>query len=453
MTLQRRLLVYLMLCAPLVWVVAFAISFDRAREEVDELFDTELIRLVRQVHALLPADGDASRVSFSELPKMPKTGDASSGAAELNDFAIAVWDRNGRRVLDHDGNGLEHKPGRNGFVDETHGGEVWRVYYLSSASGAWHVAAGQLDHERDELVYDVTLSQLFPWIVMLPVLIGAMAWAVRRALAPMQHLAHQIGHRGADDLTPIATERQPGELLPLLDAMNGLFKRVADVLARERRFTGDAAHELRTPLAALRAQWDVVRRATPGPARAHAEERLASGLDRMDRLVAQLLMLARVESVRPGSAAPAKDEINWRSIVEEVVADCLPLAERRHIEIACEWPPDDRRALPMLGNMPLLAVMLRNLLDNAVRYATEHSTVSIRFTETGLTVDNESPAIPPEHFARLGERFHRIEGQAESGSGLGISIASRIAALHGLAVSVGPQQGGRGFSARVRFAA
>ncbi len=451
MTLQRRLLLYLTICAPLVWAVTFAVSFDRARDEVDELFDTELVRLARQVHALLPADGDAREVTFGALPPLPKEGDPDGGAAEVADMAISVWDRTGRRVADQDGDALPYDAERKGFVDTAIGGAPWRLYYLPAASGSWLVAVGQSSHERDELVYDVTLGQLVPWMVMLPVLVVAMAWAVRRALEPVQSLAQQIGHRSADDLTPVITARQPGELLPVLDAMNGLFVRVSDVLARERRFTGDAAHELRTPLAALRAQWDVVRRAEPGPAREHAEARLAAGLDRMDRLVAQLLMLSRVESVGPGSREAAADEVNWRAVVEDVVADCLPLADRRHIDIVCEWPADDQRALPMLGNMPLLSVMLRNLLDNAVRYADESSSVLIRFTERSVTLENDAAVIPPEELARLGERFHRREGQTQQGSGLGISIARRIATLHGLKVDVGPRADGTGFSARVRF--
>lgn len=451
MTLQRRLLVYLVVCAPLVWAVAFAISFDRARDEVDELFDTQLVRMVRQVHALLPPDGDARRVSFGELPAAPLEGDADGGAADVRDLAIAVWDADGRRVLDRDGIALPHRAGHTGFFDEQIDGQRWRVYYLPAPSGAWLVAAGQRDHERDELVFDVSSSQLLPWIVMLPVLILTLAWAVRRALSPMQGLARQLARRNADDLTPIGATEQPGELQPLLVAMNGLFQRMADMLARERRFTGDAAHELRTPLAALRVQWDVVRRAVPGPARTHAEEKLAAGLDRMDRLVTQLLMLSRVESMRAGADGPQKEEVHWRELVEEVVADCLPLAERRHIEIACEWPEDDRRGLPLLGNPPLLAVMLRNLLDNAVRYARPHTTVTLRFTETELAVENDGEALAAEQLERLGERFHRPEGQSESGSGLGLSIAGRIAALHGLELGVGPRADGGGFCARVYF--
>jgi two-component system sensor histidine kinase QseC len=228
---------------------------------------------------------------------------------------------------------------------------------------------------------------------------------------------------------------------------------LADVLAHERRFTADAAHELRTPLAALRAQWDVVRRAAPGSARTQAEDRLAAGFERMERLVAQLLMLSRVEGVRPGTEALAKEqEVNWREIVEEAVADCLPLAGRRFVEIECDWPRDDRRALPLFGHAPLLIVMLRNLLDNAVRYATSHSTVTLAFTETTLTIENECAPIAAKQLERLGEPFHRIEGHSEPGSGLGISIARRIAALHGLAITLGPRDDGTGLRASVTFA-
>ena len=453
MTLQRRLLLYLLICALAVWGLALAISFHGARDEVDELFDTELIRLARHVHALLPSDGDASRLSFGALPRAPREGAIEGGAADVRDLAIAAWDRAGNRVLDLDGASLPYKPGRSGFVDQKLDGESWRIYYLASDAGDWLTAAGQRSYERDELVYDLTLGQLAPWIVMLPLLLVAMAGAVKLALSPMQVLAQHLGQRSAGDLTPIPVQGQPGELVPLLHAMNGLFTRVAEILAHERRFTADAAHELRTPLAALRVQWDVVRRAAPGDARVSAEEKLAAGLERMDRLVAQLLMLSRVESLRPDAdSMVGREEIHWRGIVEDVVAECLPLAERRHVEIDCEWPADDRRALPVLGSGPLLAVMLRNLLDNAIRYATSPSTVVMTFSEAELTIDNDCEPIRDDQLARIGEPFYRIEGQAEPGSGLGISIALRIASSHGLDIQFGPREGGAGFRARVHFA-
>ena len=230
--------------------------------------------------------------------------------------------------------------------------------------------------------------------------------------------------------------------------MNGLFTRIEATLARERRFTADAAHELRTPLAVLRAQWDVLRGATAGPARSEAESRLGQGLERLDRLVTQMLTLSRLEA---GGELPARQPVDWPRIVEQAMSDCLPLAERRRIELSCDWPqPEGRAPLPLQGDEALLTVLLRNLLDNAVRYAPAGTAVQLRFGESHLEVENDAEPLGDEQLARLGERFHRPDGNDETGSGLGLSIVRRIAALHGLAVTIEPREGGRGLRVRVR---
>ena len=200
-----------------------------------------------------------------------------------------------------------------------------------------------------------------------------MAWAVRQALAPVRALAVELQARSADDLRLVPISHAPQELQPLLAAMNGLFGRIGATLARERRFTADAAHELRTPLAVLRAQWDVVRRSTNEPERRQAETRLAVGLDRMDRLVTQMLALSRLEST---DRLPRQVPVGWAALVEQAMSDVLALAERRRIELGCEWPADGTPAFPLQGDADLLAVLLRNLLDNAIRHAPEGSTVT-----------------------------------------------------------------------------
>jgi two-component system sensor histidine kinase QseC len=437
-SLQRRLLVYLLLCAPLVWAVALLVSADRARHEVNELFDTEIIRLARQVQSTL----DSVAAPGRPLPA-PEPG----GEADLRDLAIAVWNADGSLLLvDDEGVLLPRRPDASGFVDLRLGGEPWRVYYLQSPEGEWLVAAGQREQERDELVRDLIGSQLLPWLLVLPVLLAAMAWAVRQALSPLRALTAELQGRGADALQPVQAAAAPVELRPMVDAMNGLFARIEATLARERRFMADAAHELRTPLAVLRAQWDVLRGAPDDAARRKAEERLDAGLSRMDRLVTQMLALSRLEATeRLAGAAP----VDWPAIVEQVVGDLLPLAERRRIELGCDWPPEGVPAFPLAGDADLLAVMLRNLLDNALRYAPEGSAVALRFEPGGLVLENGGPPLSADDLARLGERFHRAEGRAETGSGLGVSIAQRIAALHGLALRYRRGDDGRGVVAEV----
>ncbi len=462
MSLQRRLLVYLLLCAPLVWGVALLASTDRARGEVNELFDTEMIRLARQVQATLaglrppgqwlpparPGAGDGGGDGAGGASGASGASAADGGEADLGDLAIAVWDAQGQLLLvDREGVQLPYQPQATGFVDLALSGDAWRVYFLQAPAGEWLVAAGQRAHERDELVWNLIASQLLPWLLVLPVLLLAMAWAVRQALAPVRMLAGELAQRSADDLQPVPTAQVPAELQPLLTAMNGLFTRIGAAVARERRFTADAAHELRTPLAVLRAQWEVARRARDDNERRQAETRLGAGLDRLDRLVSQMLVLSRVDaSDRPAQA----QAVAWPALVEQVMSDVLPLAERRHIDLACDWPPAGTPAWPLQGDAALLTVLLRNLLDNAVRYAPEHSSVSLRFSGQGLEVANGGPALSPAALASLGERFHRAEGQAESGSGLGVSIAQRIATLHGLRLRHCSGPDGQGVVAELR---
>lgn len=438
-SLQRRLLQYLLIAAPLVWALALLLSAQRARHEVNELFDTELVRLARQVQIITAGPGQPAAAP-------PAAGRA--GDADLRDLAVAVWDAQGTlRQVDREGAQLPYRPDASGFVDLPLNGHPWRVFYLPASEGHSLVAAGQRLRERDELVWELIGSQLLPWFLVLPLLLLLMAWAVRRALAPVRGLTDDLQQRRADDLRPLAQALAPQELQPLVQAMNGMFGRIELALERERRFTADAAHELRTPLAALRAQWDVLRHAAEGSERQRAEQQLDASLQRMDRLVTQMLALSRLEAAE---GLPRQQPLDWPSLVEQVVSDLLPLAERRRIEIECDWPEDGRPPLPLHGDADLMRVLLRNLLDNALRYAPEGSTVRLAFGEQQLTVCNDGPAMDEAQIAQLGQRFHRADGQAESGSGLGVSIVRRIAALHGLRLQLRPGAEGHGLVAELQ---
>ncbi|HRK57948.1 MAG TPA: histidine kinase dimerization/phospho-acceptor domain-containing protein, partial [Burkholderiaceae bacterium] len=227
----------------------------------------------------------------------------------------------------------------------------------------------------------------------------------------------------------------------------GLFKRIDTALERERRFTADAAHELRTPLAALRAQWDVLRGAQDEAQKKQAIERLGAGIERMGRLVTQLLLLSRIEAAQ-GLDKP--QSIDWPTLVQQSVNDVFALAQRRQIELACTWPAHSQTPWPLKGDADLIGILLRNLLDNAVRYSPPGSTVTLSLEADGLRVHNEGPPLSDQIMTHLGERFHRPDGQAETGSGLGISIAQRIAALHGLRLRFGADADGQGVLVTVR---
>lgn len=443
MTLQKRVLLMLLLSAPLVWAGALLFSLDRARHEINELFDTELIRLARQVQATLP------RAALDAIEPPAPAGDAAvaAGDAELEDLAIAVWGRDGRlRLVDRDGVLLPYRPQASGFSDMTLGSALWRVYYLQAASGAWLVAVGQTVHERDELVWNLIAGQLLPWALTLPVLLLVMAGAVRQALQPLRTLTTEIAARAPDDLQPLPAAGVPTDLQPLVHAMNALLARIGRTLEHERRFTADAAHELRTPLAAMQAQWDAARLGAALPA-SPAFDKVGDGLARLSRLVTQLLALARLDHA---NGQGPQERIDWSALVGSVLGELLPLADRRGVELAVEWPTDGREVLPLVGDSALLAALLRNLLDNALRHGPPRSTVTLRLGSDAVEVLDEGPGVLPEHLARLGDRFFRPPGEAEPGSGLGLSIVQRIAALHGLRVDWANRDAPGGFVVGLR---
>jgi two-component system, OmpR family, sensor histidine kinase QseC len=445
MTLQRRVMLFLLVSAPLVWAAGLLFGLNRAHHEINELFDTQQVQMARLVQAALPA----SPSGLPDAPLPPPAG-RGRGEADVEDLSIAVWDGQGRlRLADREGVQLPFRAEGDGFVDLPLAGADWRVYYQRAGPGGWLVAVGQPHEERDELVQALLLGQLAPWVLTLPLLLLAMAAALRQALKPLRRLTDDLGRRQAADLQPLSEDGLTADLRPLVQATNRLLLRLREQIEHERRFTADAAHELRTPLAALQAQWDAAQAAgsAPGPAK------IGEGLERLSRLVAQMLDLARLEQ---HDLQARQLPIDWMALVEQLFSELLPLAEARGVELECRWPPTGRKPLLERGDAPLLALMLRNLLHNALRHAPPRSCVSLRLQAETIEVWDQGPGVPAPHLPRLGDRFFRLPGQADAGSGLGLSIARRIAALHGLVLewqTLTPADGGSGgFVARLRSA-
>jgi len=493
-TLQRRVLLLVLLSAPLVWLAAMLFSVDRARFEINELFDTELIRLARQVQSTLPL----ASLDVIEVPTEAARSRAAEGDAELEDLAIAVWNRRGQLLLvDREGVELPHRPDASGFTDVTIGNAGWRVYYLQAASREWLIAVGQDKQEREELVWNLMAGQVLPWLLTLPVLLVVIYSAVRRALKPLRTLTGEIDRRAPDDLAPLPEPGVPQDLLPLVRSMNTLLARIGQTIEHERRFTADAAHELRSPLAALQAQWEAVQlqaqQATPavgsgaigaihaadvtgptgptgpsGPSGGPAarDDKIGASLQRMGRLVTQLLALSRLDLPDARAAHPPLD---WPAVVEQVFSELLPLADRCRVELACEWRADGHTAagtdvaatdtartdatgiapLPLRAEPSLISAMLRNLLDNALRHSPPGSTVTLRMAPEAIEVLDEGAGVAADELPRLGDRFYRPAGSEPGGSGLGLSIVRRIAELHGLAVHWANREDRSGFRVRI----
>jgi two-component system sensor histidine kinase QseC len=300
-----------------------------------------------------------------------------------------------------------------------------------AAHGAEHdvqVYVGEQLDSRASILRAVLRGGGVALAVALPVLlVAALVGRARRhhAVAPAGHAAVAAAAAG---LQPLSLDGAPSEVRPLLLALNGLFERIAALLEAERRFTADAAHELRTPIAAIRTQAQVALGESDDGLRAHALRATLEGCDRATRLVEQLLTLARLEA----DQELVRSQVDLSALARRVAADLAPaaLAKRQQLELGAEQP------LVLSGNETLLAVLLRNLLDNAVRYSPAGARVKLVVDARGLQVHDSGPGMAPEDLARLGERFFRPPGQQASGSGLGWSIVRRIAAVHGLRVQV-----------------
>ncbi|MDR0479670.1 MAG: hypothetical protein LBH31_07725 [Burkholderiaceae bacterium] len=448
-SLRGRLMVWLLSGLLLVWAAASLLAYNHTKHTVSELFDTQQSLLARQ---LLGNDLPALLGDPQQLPSAKRLlPSAQRRRIDSDALAFAIFDRVGRmRWSDGaDGRALRYAPGVIGFVDQNDSGRHghgWHVLFLSDPEGQFIVAVGQEIAHRRAAVRSIVLAQLWPWALVLALLsplIGALTGAQTR---PLRELARELGARRPGDDAPIAPERVVSEVRPLIVALNALFERTRQLLAHTRRFTADAAHELRSPLAALRVQAEVAQLSDDDPAaRRHALDQLMASIDRAHRLVEQLLALSRLD---PLAALPQPEPVDWRALACAAISEMHDQARQRQVELILD-DADDVSALPAQGNPLLLALLLRNLLDNAVRYAGKGAQVWLHLNVHGVTVEDDGPGVASDQLTHIGQRFFRPPGQSQSGSGLGLSIVRRIAALHGLELTLGNRPEG-GFRAALR---
>ncbi len=324
------------------------------------------------------------------------------------------------------------------------GDALWRVHVRPGPGGV-SAQVAQPMKERLEMLEDMAENLAWPALGLLALLGLLSWWLIRRLMRPLEDVALRIGAKSRHDLAPVQAQNPPRELQPILDALNALLARVAAALEGERRFTADAAHELRTPLAALRMRVQLVERELKlAPSRLQP---LRSDLDRCTALMESLLALARLE---PGTEPLVRETVDLNALLDGLQPQSAQAAPAR-MERALDVP--QLRAEPVL-----LASVLRNLVDNAVRYGHAGGRVRIESTRlphggTRLAVRDDGNGVPAELRARLGERFFRVLGTGQAGSGLGLSIVARIAALHGATLHFEDGLDGRGLGVVLDFPA
>ncbi|EFE96226.1 quorum sensing histidine kinase QseC [Serratia odorifera] len=449
LSLRLRLIIIFSLLALLTWCIASAVAWNITRHNIDQLFDTQQMLFAKRLATANLGDLSTQQAARS-LPATKKlVNHGKRGEQEDDALAFAIFDSDGQMLLNDGENGADmtFDGKRQGFVNGRlkDDDDLWRLVWLTSPDSQHRIVVGQELDYRQDMALSLVTGQLTPWLVTLPLLMLLMALMVGRELRPLRTVAAGLRQRAPDDATPIAAQRVPTEVRPLVDALNALFARINTMLLRERRFTSDAAHELRSPLAALRVQTEVVQLAGDDVAmRERAVENLSVSIDRATRLVDQLLTLSRLDAL-PNLDGQAP--VDWGQLVPATLAEQEHHAHQAGVTL--RYQPQGAPS-PRSGDGLLLSLLVRNLLDNAVRYTPTGSAVTVTLNAAELRVEDEGPGVTTQHLARLGERFYRPPGQEQTGSGLGVSIVQRIADLHGLRVSFANRREG-GFVARVLF--
>ena len=437
-SIRRTLLVSLLAGLAAVAVLASAATYVAARHEVGELLDLQLKQL-------------ASSTRIDELLRGRQPGfDAQSHSQGdgVTELVTQIWDRDGVLVYwSRPGLGLPI-PLTPGYATVHVGDRNWRVFTQVQGSHALQVA--QAEDEREAIATTTALRTLMPFALLIP-LFGVMIWyGVGRGLRPLSAMSAAVAKRQPDALAPIVERELPAELKPLAASINALLARLDSALGAQRRFTADAAHELRTPLAALKLQLDLARRASDPQARIAAYDDLDAGVKRASHLVDQLLTLARIE---PEALATRAVDCGLTPIAKEAIVARGALAAEKQIDLglAREAPA------PVRGDPASLAILLSNLLDNALRYTPRGGRIDVAVDDDGrgalLTVADTGPGIAQDERDRVFDRFFRGAANREPGSGLGLSIVKRIADAHHATISLGAPEHGNGLVVTVRFPA
>jgi len=443
-SLQARLLALLLTLVAAVWLGAALLVWEDARHELDELLDAHLA----QAAALLVVR-HGGEIEQAQETEAGTAADAPALHKYAPRAAFQVFHA-GRLVLRS-----AHAPAapladiQRGFATVLGAdGHRWRVFAAQARESDVQVYVAEQVASRDDILWAVLRSALWPLAWALPLLALAGWWAVRQGLHPLRQLGVALRQRRPEALEPLTLPHAPTEMAPMVQALNDLFARIERMVEAERRFTADAAHELRTPVAAIRAQAQVALQAGPDDTlRRHALMATLAGCDRAAHLVDQLLTLARLEAT-PMTLQP----VDLVPLARAVLAELAPVALQRGQSLELEAP--DKPAC-VSGVPAWLGVLLRNLVDNALRYSPEGAPVRVRVRlqqgDIVLQVEDGGPGLPAEVQGHLGERFYRPPGQSPNGSGLGWSIVRRIVQASGAEVQLGVSAELGGLAVTVRW--
>jgi two-component system OmpR family sensor kinase len=445
-----RLLIALMISVFLFWAVWLGVQLWQMTRQQTGYWDAMLSNIGTQILLTIPAN--VEEVSADRpfvLPRdVPFSGEKCS---------FQIWGRNGRALMrSPDAPVQALMPDfRPGFADTEIDGERWRVFAVSDMTGTVQVQVGKPEHLlREDLNRWVRLSSVSA-AVLFAVLLTAVWKAICFTWRPVADVQKAIESRHPNDLRPLPTAALPKEVKPLVESFNGLLQQLDASMRNERRFIADAAHEMRTPMAALLAHAQLAQRADNEEKRNQALAQLIAGVQRNARLSEQMLDMARLDSC---CRIEQPQRVRLDEAVQVVARDFEVIAQQKQQHLTVQAEPS-----VILGDIDLLGILLRNLIDNALRYSGRGGRVAVscvverrgegaaQTRKICLTVADDGPGVPVEERERIFDRFYRAPGARERGSGIGLSLVARIAEVHNASIEIGSGLDGRGVAIAVHF--
>ncbi|WP_317201579.1 ATP-binding protein [Janthinobacterium sp.] len=431
-SLRGRLLWFLLAAIIMAALAQASIAYRSALYDADEIFDYHMQQMALSLRSGAPLSNQLA------TPADPAN----------NDLVVQVWTPDGVQVYRSISRAELPQRAVLGFSNVKANGTTYRIFSVQTSSQTVQVAQDMAVRKR--MAGNMALRTVGPIALMAPILMLVVWWVVSGSLAPVERVRKQVAARQADDLSPVSEAGLPDEVQPLVQELNLLFGRVKTAFDAQQHFVADAAHELRTPLAALKLQVLSLERADCEQARGVAIGRLGAGIERATRLVEQLLVLARQEA----SAANGDllQPLELGELLKRTLGDMSGAAQARKIDLGLHHADPDAR---VAGQADALIIMLRNLVDNALKYTPAGGTVDLdlRTSPLGVTlsVEDSGPGISPEERERVFNRFYRVPGSSAGGSGLGLAIIKSIAERHGARLVLDQSARLGGLCVRVEF--
>lgn len=464
-SIRRIIVINLLLAVTLIVSLMAAGIYYVTNFETEHHIDAELVTSSLVFEALLSdrtknkAELAAIQQSLDNIPAqrndiITRVLSHKDHAGNISNSAVQyqIWDKQGNLLLHSSGTpNTPLSDGTTGFSDTYIGNAAWRIYTYNSVKTPLTIIMAENFSEQHILRDAMVGNNLIVMLVFFP-LLGVMIWfIVNRHLRNIHRLANEIAQRAPRYLEPVDLKKVPIEVQPLIDELNKLFIRLTEAFEREQRFAADAAHELRTPMAAIKTQTQVALNTESTADLKTALHKILAGVDRSTHVVQQLLTLSRLS---PGSAMDKQQAIDIVAIVKEIIAELVPLALENHAEI--EFSSSHNKIM-LLGNTASLGILTRNLIDNAIRYTPDDGNGRVKVelekkaTQITLRVSDNGPGIPEKLHSRVFERFFRVLGSQKPGSGLGLAIVQQIAALHNAELKLSSPDVGTGLVFEVTF--